>query len=102
MVYESRGVLIGEGVDRETLESLRTIVESDDDVAHVQHLHTIYQRPGTVLLVIELSFQDGLSSADIRNSIDRLKTNIQARHPEVKNVFFGAESLTQTEGAEHS
>src|SRR5262249_52765020 len=101
MVYESWGLLIGEGVDRETLQSLRTIVESADGVAHVQHLHTIYQSPRTVLLIIELRFNDGNSAIDIRNGIRRLTTNIQDRHPEVKYVFFGAESIAQTDGMEH-
>ena len=33
MVHESRGLLIGEGVDRKTLENLRAIIEGDEDVA---------------------------------------------------------------------
>ena len=94
MVYESRGLLIGEGVDLETLKKLRTIVEADGDVAHVQHLHTIYQSPSTVLLVIELRFKDSISAVDVRTAVRRLETNIQASYPEIKYVFFGAESLT--------
>jgi len=94
MVYESWGLLIGEGVDRQTLQSLRTIVESDHDVAHVQHLHTIYQSPRTVLLIIELRFNDGISAVDIRNAVQRIRANIQAKHSEVKFVFFGSESIT--------
>jgi cation diffusion facilitator family transporter len=93
MVHESRGLLIGEGVDRKTLKDLRAIVEEDDDVAHVQHLHTIYQSPNTVLLVIELRFSDHLSAVDVRTAVRRLEANIQARYPEIKYVFFGAESL---------
>jgi cation diffusion facilitator family transporter len=94
MVHESRGLLIGEGVDRKTLQSLRAIIEADQDVAHVQHLHTIYQSPRTVTLVIELRFQDTLSATDIRTAVARLETSIRARHPVVKHVFFGAESIS--------
>jgi cation diffusion facilitator family transporter len=93
MVYESRGLLIGEGVDRKTLSDLRAIVEADEDVAHVQHLHTIYQSPRTVLLVIELRFDDSISAVDVRKAVRRLEANIQERYPEIKYVFFGAESL---------
>jgi cation diffusion facilitator family transporter len=93
MVYESRGLLIGEGVDRETLERLRAIVESDRDVAHVQHLHTIYQSPRSVLLVVELRFNDSISAVDVREAVRRLESNIQASFPEIKYVYFGAESL---------
>ena len=94
MVNESRGLLIGEGVDRKTLENLRAIVEGDEDVAHVQHLHTIYQSPRTVLLVIELRFDDSISAVDVRKAVRRLEANIQARYPEIKYVFFGSASIT--------
>jgi len=92
MVYESRGLLIGEGVDRQTLKGLRSIVEDDEDVAHVQHLHTIYQSPNTVLLVIELRFNDTISAVDVRAAVRRLETNIKAGYPEIKYVFFGTAS----------
>ena len=98
MVYESRGLLIGEGVDRKTLENLRAIVKADKDVAHVQHLHTIYQSPRTVLLVIELRFDDSISAVDVRNAVRRLEANIKARYPEIKYVFFGSASITPEDG----
>ena len=94
MVYESRGLLIGEGVDQKTLKNLRAIVEDDEDVAHVQHLHTIYQSPRTVLLVIELRFDDSISAVDVRKAVRRLEANIQERYPEIKYVFFGSASIT--------
>ena len=94
MVYESRGLLIGEGVDQNTLKNLREIVEADEDVAHLQHLHTIYQSPQTVLLVIELRFDDSISAVDVRKAVRRLEANIQARYPEIKYVFFGSASLS--------
>lgn len=94
MVYESRGLLIGEGVDHKTLQELRAIVTGDNDVAHVQHLHTIYQGPRTVLLVIELRFHDSISAVDIRKAVRRLEDKIQERYPEIKYVFFGAEAIT--------
>jgi divalent metal cation (Fe/Co/Zn/Cd) transporter len=93
MVYESRGLLIGEGVDRQTLKGLRAIVDDDEDVAHVKHLHTIYQSPNSVLLVIELRFKDSISAVDVRAAVRRLETNIKARYPEIKYVFFGTASL---------
>jgi cation diffusion facilitator family transporter len=95
MVHESRGLLIGEGVDRKTLENLRAIVKADEDVAHVQHLHTIYQSPRTVLLVIELRFHDHISAVDVRKAVRRLEENIQARYPEIKYVFFGTASFKE-------
>jgi cation diffusion facilitator family transporter len=99
MVYESKGLLIGEGVDRETLDSLRSLVEADPDVEHVQHLHTIYQGAHAVLLTIELRFKSSISALDVRRAVKRLQGNIRAEHPDIKSVFFGAESITEEDGA---
>jgi cation diffusion facilitator family transporter len=95
MVYESKGLLIGEGVDRETLESLRALVEADPDVEHVQHVHTIYQGPRDVTVVIELRFCSALTALDIRRAVGRLKGKIRAKHPEIRRVFYGAASITE-------
>jgi cation diffusion facilitator family transporter len=92
MVYESKGLLIGEGVDRQTLKDLRKIVEENRDVAHVQHLHTIYQSPDTVLLVIELRFNDSIFAVDVRAAVRRIEADIQKGYPEIKYVFFGTTS----------
>ena len=94
MVYESKGLLIGEGVDLKTLEDLRTIIQSDHDVAHLQHLHTVYQGPESVTLVIELRFRDTISAREIRIAVGRLKAAIRARYPEIKRVSFDAESIS--------
>lgn len=95
MVYESKGLLIGEGVDRQTLESLHQLVDEDPDVEHVQHLHTIYQGPREVSLVIELRFRDAISALDIRRAVGRLKSKIQECYPEIRRISFAAESITE-------
>jgi cation diffusion facilitator family transporter len=94
MVYESKGLLVGEGLDRETLKSVRALVEADAAVERVQHLHTLYLGAHEVLLTIELRFRSTISALEVRSSVGRLKRNIQTRHPDIKRIFFGAESIT--------
>jgi divalent metal cation (Fe/Co/Zn/Cd) transporter len=60
LAYESKGLLIGEGVDRETLRHLRTLVDKDDAVEHVSRLLTMYFGPHEVLLTLEVKFRDEL------------------------------------------
>jgi divalent metal cation (Fe/Co/Zn/Cd) transporter len=95
MVYESKGLLVGEAVDSETLKSLRALVAADPDVEHVQHLRTIYQGPREVSLVIELRFRSTISALDVREAVGRLKNKIQERHPEIRRISFSAESITE-------
>jgi cation diffusion facilitator family transporter len=102
MVYESKGLLIGEGLDQETLQDLRALVEADPSVERVQHLHTLYLGAHDVLLTIELRFDSTISALEVRRSVRRLKDHIQARHADIKRVFFGAESLIEELSKEES
>ena len=97
MVYESKGLLIGEGLDRETLKSARALVEADPAVERVQHLHTLYLGAHEVLLTIELRFRSTISALEVRQAVTRMKREIQARHPDVTRIFFGAESISGEE-----
>jgi cation diffusion facilitator family transporter len=95
MVYESKGLIIGEGLDRETLKSVRVIVEADPAVERVRHLHTLYLGAHEVLLTIELRFRSTISALEVRRSVSRLKRGIQLQHPDITRIFFGAESITE-------
>src|ERR1051325_7771548 len=95
MAYESKSLLVGEGLDRETLRELRALVEQDADVESVRHLHTIYQGAHEVMLAIELRFRDTLSAVEVRQAVIRLKEKIRAKQPDVARVYFGAEAFAE-------
>lgn len=95
MVYESKGLLIGEGLDRESLKSIHALVEADPGVEWVGHLHTMYLGPHEVLLTIELRFKNNITSLEVRHAARRLRENIQSQHPDVSRIFFGAEALSE-------
>jgi len=93
MVYESKGLLIGEGLDSETLKSIRQLVQTDAAVERVRHLHTMYLGPHEVLLTVELRFKNSISALEVRRAVRRIKEAIQSQHGDVTQIFFGAESL---------
>src|SRR5678816_3850760 len=95
MVYESKGLLIGEGLDRESLTSIRKLVKADPAVEWVGHLHTMYLGPHEVLLTIELRFHSQISSLEVRQAARRLRENIQSQDPDITRIFFGAEALSE-------
>jgi len=94
MVYESKGLLIGEGLDKETLKKVRKLVEDDPAIERVRALYTLYLGPHEVLLTIELRFHSHISALEVRKGVRRLQKGIQSCHPDIKRIFFGAESLT--------
>ena len=93
MVYESKGLLVGEGLDRNTLKRIRKIVEADPAVEHVQHVHSLYQGPHDVLLTIELRFRSTISALEIREAVARIRETIEDQEPDVRRIFFGAASI---------
>lgn len=95
MVYESKGLLIGEGLDRESLRSIRELVKADPAVEWVGHLHTMYLGPHEVLLTIELRFHGNISSLEVRQAARRLRDGIQSKQPDISRIFFGAEALSE-------
>ena len=95
LAYESKGLLIGEGVDRETLKEIRTLIETDPGVEHVSRALTIYFGPHEVLLNIELKFRDELSAVGVRAAVARVQQKVRQNHPDITRIFFASESLGQ-------
>lgn len=93
LVYESKGLLIGEGVLPQTLASIRNLTESDPAVARLGRALTQHFGPDDVLLTMEIQFQPDLSAAAVASAIDRLDRTIRSLHPEVRYIFLEAQSL---------
>jgi cation diffusion facilitator family transporter len=96
LAYESKGLLIGEGVDKETLRGLRSLVEADEGVEHVSRMLTMHFGPHQVLLTLEVTFRDKLR---IREGIRRLQTKLRQADPDIKWIYFASESVAREETA---
>lgn len=94
LAYESKGLLIGEGVDRETLRRIRKLVERDQAVEHVSRLLTMYFGPHEVLLTLEVKFRDELSMVAMRNAIGRIQKSVKQDHPDITRIYFASESIS--------
>jgi cation diffusion facilitator family transporter len=93
MVYESKGLLVGEGVERKTLERLRAIVQADSDVIELKKLLTIYLAPNEILLAIEVRFRSEMTVAELRLAIARVRDAIQAQYPRIRRFFIDATAI---------
>jgi cation diffusion facilitator family transporter len=93
LAYETKGLLIGEGVDPETLASVRSISGEDDAVQKVRKSLTMHFGPHEVLLALDIEFKRELSSKQIADAINRLEAAIRARHPEIRHIFIEAKAL---------
>jgi cation diffusion facilitator family transporter len=96
LVQQSRGLLLGESVSPEVLDSIRAIVRSDPAVVTAKDPLTMHLGPEEVLLNLEIDFRPGLPPGQITESIQRLEEEIRRRHPEIQRIFIEARSLQGT------
>lgn len=93
MVYESMGLLVGEGMEPATLADLRRIVSADPAVQQVNHMLSLYLGPEDVLLAIDLRFRADTDVHDIRASVARFRTAIQERYPRIHRLCLDTTSI---------
>jgi cation diffusion facilitator family transporter len=92
--YETKGLLIGEGADRETLDHIRRLVESDPGVEEVKRSLTMHFGPDTVLLAMDLRFRNDLSAVEVEKCVDRIEANVRKHHENIKHIFIESDSLS--------
>ena len=96
LAYESKGLLVGEGASRETIESICALAQDDPAVVRVMPPLTMHFGPQEVLLNLDIKFRPGISAEEIEAAVDRMEAEIRRRHPEIKRIFIEAESITAT------
>ena len=100
LASESKDLLIGEGVEPETLRRLRDLIAADSSVDRVNHMLTMYFGPHEVMLTLDLRFNTALTAAEVREAIARLTRNIKKAQPDITRIFFAAESVSEQEAQE--
>ena len=94
LIYKTKGLLVGTGVDNETLDSIEAIVRAQAHVDEVGPPLTSYLGPADVLLALDVEFAHHLTAEEIERAIDDVQDAIRARYPEMKRIFVEAKSLS--------
>lgn len=95
--YESKGLLIGESVDKETIHGIRKIVETEPNVEKALKILTLHFGPSDVLLALELEYAKDISAKDLRAAIRRIERDVKGNFPEITRVHYEAQSLSEKE-----
>jgi len=100
LVWESKKLLLGEAADPEVRDGIRRIARADEAVTDVERMMTLHMGPNTLVLNMDLQFEDTLDADEMAAAIDRVEKKIREDHPEVRYVFIEAESLTGRRAAD--
>ena len=93
LVYRTKGLLVGQGVDDETLASFEAIARAQPHVEDIRSPLTMYLGPADVVLALDVDFADDLPAAEVAAAIERLQDAIRVVHPEVQRIFVEAKNL---------
>jgi cation diffusion facilitator family transporter len=93
LVYRTKGLLVGQGVDAETLTNLESIARSQPFVQEIRSPLTMYLGANDVVLALDVDFGDKLTAEQVASAIEQLQDAIRAEHPEVKRIFIEAKNL---------
>jgi cation diffusion facilitator family transporter len=94
LVYESKGLIVGESTDADIVSRIRRISEADPAVDKVESVLTMHFGPQDVLLNMNVSFRPELSGAKLPAAVKRLESAIQREAPDIKRIFIETRSLT--------
>jgi cation diffusion facilitator family transporter len=98
LARESRSLLMGESIMPENQAKIIAIAEKDQDVLKVQHLLSTYQSPEVIVLMLIITFRDGLDTQEINIAIDRIRKSIKKEFTLVQFVIIQPESLEEMSG----
>ncbi|MCG6938769.1 MAG: cation diffusion facilitator family transporter [Gammaproteobacteria bacterium] len=91
LAIETKGLLIGEGANKEVISSIRQIAESFDEVEKVNELLTMHMGPDFILVNISIRFRRGQLTREIEAVIQEMDAAVKAEHSVVKRIFVEAE-----------
>jgi cation diffusion facilitator family transporter len=91
LAIETKGLLIGEGANKEVVNSIRQIASSFDEVEKVNELLTMHMGPDFILVNISICFRRGQLTREIEAIVQDIDMAIKAQHGMVKRVFVEAE-----------
>ena len=95
LLHETKGLLVGEGMKHSELDELRAIVEAHPKVAACGRILTMYMGPDSLLVTIDATFRDDISSHEVLDAVDEIERAVALRFPQTTRVFIEAESIRQ-------
>ena len=88
LTWESRGLLIGEGIRPETAQAIRTLALAQHGVRDVGRVLSMYIGPDDVLVTMDLDFDPGTDAADAAAAIGEVERQVRERFPMIRRLFI--------------
>ena len=97
LIYKTKGLLVGTGVDDETLADVQRLVLDQPAVQHMRAPLTMYMGPADVILALDVEFENRLTADEIEDAVKGVQNAIRSKYPEFKRIFVEAKAIGEKE-----
>jgi divalent metal cation (Fe/Co/Zn/Cd) transporter len=88
LTWQSRDLLIGEGIRPETAGAIRSMALAVPGVRDVGRVLSMYMGPDDALVTMDLDFDEGTVAADAALAIADVERQVRVRFPMIKRLFI--------------
>jgi cation diffusion facilitator family transporter len=88
LLRETKSLLLGEPAEPVLLEKIKDLLCDEPSITHVEDPLSSYLGPQEILVVLPVEFAPDLATAQLTQTIERLRAAIQTAHPNVQHVFI--------------
>lgn len=99
LLRETKGLLIGEGLDAAELREVEKIVEDNPHVRECGRILSLYLGPHDLLLAIDVTFADPLAQDELDYTVDSIERAIVRAFPQTTRIFIEPEDIGVTHAA---
>lgn len=91
LIWETKGLLIGEGAAPEVVAGVRRLTQEQSGVRSVQRPVTVHLGPEEVLVILDVEFEPTLGAERVALAIDEIEHRIRATYPEMRHILIEAQ-----------
>jgi cation diffusion facilitator family transporter len=95
LTWQSRDLLIGEGIRPETARAIRSMALAVPRVRDVGRILSMYVGPDDALVTMDLDFDEGTAAADAALAIAEVERQVRQHYPMIKRLFIESGSAPQ-------
>lgn len=92
LAWESRSLIVGEGVTQSQRDALVTAINGVEGVDTLVDLRTMHMGPDTILVACDIAFADDLTVGEVEAIVDDVEAAIQGTVPQADRIYVEAES----------
>ena len=85
---ETRALLVGESIQSDLEETVRSVCESDESVDRLIRMRGVHLGPEEVLLALDIRFHTGTDQSPVALMIDRLEERLRAADERIARILI--------------